>query len=89
VAGFKLWTAQHSENWRAREAATDAYYAFLTDPKGLPSKYKNKTADLFSACTDVAKAAIQDNLLQISNKGLRIFEECLQPHICGGDILPK
>lgn len=58
VAGFKLWTAQHSENWRAREAAVEAYYQFLSDPKGLPPKYTNNAGELFPASVDIAKEAI-------------------------------
>lgn len=63
VAGFKLWTAQQSENWRAREAAANAYINFLTDPSGLPKKYKKKTIELFITTLDVAKTAIEDSLV--------------------------
>ena len=36
VSGVKLWNAIHSETWRHREAACEAFIRFLNDPKGLP-----------------------------------------------------
>lgn len=89
VAGIKVWNSLLSENWRVREAASTAFLNFIQDRNNLPLKYKNKTQALFLACTDIAKIALQDNLLQISNIGLEILVASLDQSICGGDIPPK
>ena len=77
MAGIRLYNAIISNNWRAREAAVVAYLQFITDKKGLPAKYKDKTHQLFLATVDIAKMALEDSLLNISNRGLDILEQSL------------
>jgi centrosomal protein CEP104 len=89
VAGVRLWNAVHSETWRHREASCEAFYQFLTNPKGLPPKYSKKTLDLFTATTEIAAIACRDKLLQIYFLGLKLLEEALSPKICGGDVPAK
>lgn len=86
MAGIRLWNAIHSENWRAREAAVVAYANFLNK---LPPKYSKDTKKLFQATVDLAKIALEDPLLQISNKGLELLMQATDARICGPDILPK
>jgi centrosomal protein CEP104 len=61
VVGVKLWSALHSETWRHREAATQAFLDYVTGP--LPPKYEGKTKKLFLAACDVAQIACRDKLL--------------------------
>ena len=61
VCGVKLWNTLHSEAWRHREAAAQAYSEFLLDK--LPSRYDNETTELFKATADIAKVACNDKLL--------------------------
>jgi len=73
VCGIRLWNSLHSENWRVREAATTAFLNFIKDKGNLPKKYREKTLPLFLSCIDIAKIGLNDNLLQISNKGMEIL----------------
>lgn len=63
VVGIMLWTALHSESWRHREAAAEAFFKFISDPKGLPKKYKDDTLDLFKATAEIAEICINDKLI--------------------------
>ena len=63
VSGVKLWHALHSDTWRHREAACEAYHQFLTAPGGLPAKYKDDTKGLFLATAEIAMIACRDKLL--------------------------
>jgi centrosomal protein CEP104 len=87
VVGVKLWSALHSETWRHREAAAQAFLDFCTGP--LNPKYEGKTKKLFLAACDVAQQACRDKLLQIYFLGLKILGAALQPPICGDDIPHK
>lgn len=75
ITGVKLWNALHSDNWRHREAAVEAFSQFLSDPKGLPPKFKNATKELFLATLDIAMIACRDKLLQIYFLGLRLLDD--------------
>ena len=86
ISGVKLWNALHSESWRHREAACQAFVEMLNDPKGLPEKYQKSTRELFLATCDIAKIACRDKLLQVYFLGLRLLEEALSPKCCGGDV---
>ena len=61
VVGVKLWSALHSETWRHREAAAQAFLDYITQP--LAKKYIGKTKKLFLAACDVALIASRDKLL--------------------------
>jgi hypothetical protein len=87
VCGVKLWTALHSETWRHRESAAQAFLEFLQSP--LKKKYIGKTKKLFLAACDVAQIACRDKLLQIYFIGLKILQTAMAPPICGDDIPPK
>lgn len=52
VVGVKLWTALHSDSWRHREAAAQAFFDFISGP--LPKKYIGKTKKLFLAACEIA-----------------------------------
>jgi hypothetical protein len=87
VVGVKLWSALHSETWRHREAAAQAFLDFCSKP--LLKKYEGKTKKLFLAACDVAQIACRDKLLQIYFLGLKILEAAMKPPICGDDIPHK
>jgi hypothetical protein len=53
VVGVKLWSSLHSETWRHREAAAQAFLDFASAP--LNPKYEGKTKKLFLAACDVAQ----------------------------------
>ena len=55
----------------------------------MPKKYKKSTVELFATASDIARTAIDDNLIQISNKGLKILAEALNPTVLGPDIPPR
>lgn len=61
VCGVKLWTALHSDQWRHRESAAQAFLEYLQAP--LKKKYIGKTKRLFLAACDVATIACRDKLL--------------------------
>ena len=87
VVGVKLWSALHSETWRHREAAAQAFLDYISGP--LPKKYVGKTKRLFLAACDVALIASRDKLLQIYFVGLKILQTAMAPPICGDDIPHK
>lgn len=65
VCGAKLWNALHSDLWRHREAAAQAYLDYIESEKVI-LKY-SKDADsklaLFKATLMIAKTACHDKLL--------------------------
>jgi len=74
VCGAKLWNALHSDTWRHREAAAQAYLEYLQSD--LPQKYLTdpaKRRSLFVATMLIAKVACLDKLLQIYFVGLKIL----------------
>mmetsp|Transcript_23089 Transcript_23089/g.35758 ORF Transcript_23089/g.35758 Transcript_23089/m.35758 type:complete len:345 (+) Transcript_23089:1299-2333(+) len=89
VSGIRIWNGLHSDSWRYRDAAAEAYMAFLTQQGGLPTKYEQKTKFLFLATCELAMMACKDKLLQIYLNGLKMLSESLTPKICGGDIPAK
>lgn len=87
VCGVKLWTALHSDTWRHREAAVQAFLDYISAP--MKPKYIGKSKKLFLAAIDVAKIACLDKLLQIYFIGLKVLQTAMAPPICGEDIPPK
>jgi hypothetical protein len=71
VVGVKLWSALHSETWRHRESAAQAFLDFVSGP--LLPKYEGKSKKIFLAACDVAQTACRDKLLQIYFLGLKIL----------------
>ena len=86
VCGVKLWTALHSDTWRHRQKACEAFYEYIHNDNDLPNRYRNKSKDLFRATLDIAMVACQDKLLQIYFLGHKLLEEAMSPRILGGDV---
>lgn len=91
VCGAKLWNALHSDSWRHREAASQAYIDFL-DSEKAKTKYlgdaKGKRT-LFKATMMIAKVSCLDKLLQIYFIGLKTLAKALSPPICDGSLPTK
>jgi len=91
VCGAKLWNALHSDSWRHREAAAQAYIDYLESDK-IRQKYlqdnKGKRT-LFKATMMIAKVSCLDKLLQIYFIGLKTLAKALSPPICDGSIPTK
>ena len=91
VCGAKLWNALHSDSWRHREAAANAFFNYLTSEK-VERKWLQDAAgrkQLFKATMMVARVACLDKLLQIYFIGLKTLGRALNPPICTVDIPPK
>jgi hypothetical protein len=63
VTGVRLWNALHSEAWRHREAAAQAYLDYLSDSSRLPLKHSKTPDNLLDATLTITKLALQDKLL--------------------------
>lgn len=87
VVGVKLWTALHSENFRHRESAAQAFLDYVNSP--LKNKYIGKTKKLFLAAMDVAEICCRDKILSVYFIGLKILQTAMAPPICGDDIPHK
>ena len=65
MCGAKLWNALHSESWRHRDAAAQAYLDYLESDK-IRQKYLQDAQGkrtLFKATMMIAKVACMDKLL--------------------------
>ena len=91
VCGARLWNALHSDSWRHREAAANAFFNYLTSEK-VERKWLRDAAgrkQLFKATMMVARVACMDKLLQIYFIGLKTLGRALNPPICTVDIPAK
>ena len=91
VCGAKLWNALHSDSWRHREAAAQAYLDYLESEK-IKSKYLKDNQGkrtLFKATMMIAKVSCLDKLLQIYFIGLKTLSKALSPPICDNSIPTK
>lgn len=85
VCGIRFFNFLHSKSWRLREGAVKAFERFLSD-EFLPSKYRNNTSHLFMAALEVVKTVLEDQILQVSVRGLEILKRSTDKRICGPDI---
>jgi len=63
VTGVRLWNAIHSESWRHREAAAQAFLDFLDSEKKDKYRVDNHSELLFVATLQIAKKVCEDKLL--------------------------
>lgn len=84
VCGVKLWNALHSENWRYREAALEAFTTYVS--QDVIKKYEHNTEPLFIATCELALVGCRDKLIQVYFLGIKLLEIAMDPKICGGHV---
>ena len=85
VCGLRFFNLLNSKTWRLREGAVKAFERFLSD-EHLPKKYGGNTSHLFTATLEVVKTVLEDQILQVSIRGLELLKRATGKKICGSDV---